>query len=346
MYNNFISCGVAPQTANNDCKSRLREVLENAPANLIIHDCFTKAASVFDKHENIICSISGGSDSDILIDICEKIAPGKAKYVFFDTGMEYEASKEHISYLEKRYGVEIIRTVPKTPAAVAVRKKGYPVFGKVASEMIHRLQLHNFEWTDEPYEVLIKKYPRCQSALGWWCNKNMSPNMNVSGKKYLKEFLIDNPPQIKISGACCMEAKKKPSAEVAKKYNADLMIYGVRKAEGGARAKGNCFSQATKTHPYDSYRMIFWFSKSDKEEYEKWYNIQHSRCYSDYGLCRTGCIGCPMGSDYQEELRQADIHEPLKARAARVIFKPSYDYTEMYKNYRKDRDATETKKAS
>jgi 3'-phosphoadenosine 5'-phosphosulfate sulfotransferase (PAPS reductase)/FAD synthetase len=319
----------------------LHDVLANAPKNIIIQDCFTKAYSVLNKHENIVCSISGGSDSDLLIDICEQVAPGKAHYVFFDTGMEYDATKEHIEYLKERYSIDIERVTPKTPSAVAVRKGGYPVFNKTASEFIHRLQLHDFQWEDEPYEVLIKKYPKCQSALEWWCNKKKSKKFTVSNNKYLKEFLIENPPTIHISGACCTKAKKEPSAEIARKYNADLMIIGVRRAEGGARAKGNCFSGRTKHKAYDTYRMIFWFKKEDKEEYEKWYNIKHSKCYTQYGLCRTGCIGCPFGLTYGDELELevADIYEPQKAKAARAIFKPAYDYTNAYKTFRAEKEA-------
>ena len=317
----------------------LHDVLANAPKNIIIQDCFTKAYSVLNKHENIVCSISGGSDSDLLIDICEKVAPGKAHYVFFDTGMEYEATKEHIEYLKSRYGVNIERAVPEVPTAVAVRKGGYPVFSKQAAEYIHRLQINGFKWEDGTYDELIKKYPHCQTALKWWTNTALSRKFCISNNKYLKEFLMENPPQIHISQSCCQKAKKDPSHIIMKKYNGDLSIIGVRKAEGGARARGNCFSARTKTKNFDTYRPIFWFKKADKEEYERHYDIVHSRCYREYGLCRTGCIGCPFGNSYEEELQTADRVEPQKSKAARVIFKPAYDYTKEYEAFRKEKES-------
>ena len=53
------------------------------------------------QHPRAICSYSGGADSDIMIDLIEtarKIAPSlpKVKYVFFNTGLEMKAIKEHM----------------------------------------------------------------------------------------------------------------------------------------------------------------------------------------------------------------------------------------------------------
>lgn len=50
------------------------------------------------EHPNAICSYSGGSDSDIMIDLIErtrdafKLPP--VKYVFFNTGLEMQAIKK------------------------------------------------------------------------------------------------------------------------------------------------------------------------------------------------------------------------------------------------------------
>lgn len=63
-----------------------------------------------ESYENIFCSISGGADSDVLLDICYRCDIGnKCRYVYFDTGLEYEATKRHISYLEQKYGISIER---------------------------------------------------------------------------------------------------------------------------------------------------------------------------------------------------------------------------------------------
>ena len=61
------------------------------------------------EHPNAICSYSGGADSDIIIDICEKIKPHGIHYVWFDTGIEFQATKEHLKYLENHYDITIER---------------------------------------------------------------------------------------------------------------------------------------------------------------------------------------------------------------------------------------------
>ena len=53
------------------------------------------------QHPNAICSISGGSDSDILLDLIERsrqmVSHPEVKYCFFNTGLEMAATKRHIA---------------------------------------------------------------------------------------------------------------------------------------------------------------------------------------------------------------------------------------------------------
>lgn len=59
-------------------------------------------------HQNISCSISGGADSDIMLDIVSRLdTEKKVHYVFFDTGIEMNATLKHLNYLEDRYGIKI-----------------------------------------------------------------------------------------------------------------------------------------------------------------------------------------------------------------------------------------------
>ena len=77
--------------------------------DLMVVDSFVKANSVINNpsYERIFCSISGGADSDVMLDLIHKVDKDKkVKYVWFDTGLEYQATKDHIKYLEKKYGVE------------------------------------------------------------------------------------------------------------------------------------------------------------------------------------------------------------------------------------------------
>lgn len=289
-----------------------------------------------DKYDKrLICSISGGSDSDIMFDIvwrCDK--DNKVDYVWFDTGLEYQATKDHLKYIENKYKITILRKRPKIPIPKSCKDFGQPFISKNVSECMSRLQRHGFEWKDEPFDALYRKYPKCKSALQWWCNFNQSDNFNIRRNKYLKEFILENNPTFKISNKCCKYAKKYLIHNLLKEENYDLNIFGVRKSEGGIRttAYKSCFDEADK---YDNYRPLFWYKDSDKEDYEKAYGIVHSDCYTEYGLKRTGCCGCPYGRDFEEELEVINEYEPKLYKAVNNIFKDSYEYTRKYREFRK-----------
>lgn len=124
----------------------------------------------------------------------------------------------------------------------------------------------------------------------------------------------------------------------------DLNIYGVRKAEGGIRSTSykSCFDENGKG--YDNYRPIFWYTSKDKEEYEDYYDVTHSKCYTEYGLKRTGCAGCPFGRDFEYELDVIKKHEPKLYKAVNNIFGDSYSYTRAYRNFQKKQESHERKK--
>ena len=256
-------------------------------------------------------------------------------FVFIDTGLEYEATLAHLKFLEDKYGITIHRKKAMKSIPRSVREYGVPFWSKYASDMIYRLQSHNFQWEDEPYEVLMQRYPNCKTALGWWCNISKGTSMyTIDRNPFLKEFMVQNPPQFKISNKCCEYAKKKASEDFQKNRGYDLCCIGVRKSEGGIRASHKtCFTE--KDGP-DQVRPIFWLRDCDKEEYCAHYGVTHSRCYTEYGLQRTGCFGCPFGKRFEEELLEIEKHEPKLLKAAHSIFGQSYDYTRKYLAFREE----------
>lgn len=313
----------------------LNEIINNCPPNATILDNNVIAYSKINSplYDRIICGISGGSDSDIVLDICCKCDKDKKiKYVWFDTGLEYEATKEHISALEQKYNIEIKTHKASIPIPMACKKYGQPFLSKNVSEMISRLQKHNFQWENESFEVLYKKYPHCKCALQWWTNTHKGAMFNISYNKYLKEFLIENPPKYKISNLCCKYGKKAVLEEVVKEYRAQMNISGIRRSEGGIRATTykNCF---TSSNSCDQYRPIFWYVNEDKSQYNNYYNISNSKCYTTYGLTRTGCAGCPYGKNFEFELDVIKTYEPKLYAAVCNIFGDSYAYTRLYREF-------------
>ncbi len=315
----------------------LDSLLENCPKNQTIGDNLVRAWSKInnDLYDVILCSISGGSDSDDMLDICWKCDKNnKIKYIWFDTGIEYQATKDHLKYLQEKYKIEIRRYKAEKPIPTCCKQYGQPFLSKQVSEFISRLQRHHFQWENKPFETLLKKYPKCQAALKWWCNQwGEKSKFNIEYNKYLKEFMIENPPNFLISNKCCHYAKKLVAKHAKAESKCDLSIVGVRKAEGGARASAykNCFS--FNDDVADEYRPLFWYKNSDKQEYDEHYGIVHSKCYTEYGLKRTGCAGCPYGKDFEFELDVIQKYEPKLFVAVNNIFGDSYDYTRKYRKF-------------
>lgn len=321
---------------------RVDEIIKGSPQDIEVFDSLVKTATKIRNYDNILCAISGGSDSDILLDMFSMLDfEKKVHYVFFDTGLEYAATKEHIKLLQQKYGVEIKTEKAVKPIPLCCRTYGQPFISKQVSEFISRLQRYCFKWEDKPLEELLLEYPKCRAALRWWCNDfGEKSSFNIERNKYLKEFMIENPPTFRISNKCCTYAKKKVAQRYIKQNEIDLNVTGVRKAEGGTRATAykSCFT--VKSEGADEYRPIFWYKQENKEVYERHYGVTHSRCYRDYGLKRTGCAGCPFGRDFENELKIIKKHEPKLYKAVNNIFGDSYRYTRKYRAYR---NATERK---
>ena len=339
---------------SNEILSRILDKCE-AAGNLAVFDSFVKAYPKIETKRKILCFISGGADSDIVLDIFAKLDQHKkVKYIFFDTGIEYQATKEHLDFLEQKYGITIERIKAVVPVPLGCKKHGVPFWSKHASEMIERLQSHGFKWEDKPFDELIKEYPKCRAALRWWCNdfaekigkngKIIKSKFNINYIDFLKEYMIANPPPFKISPKCCEGAKKKNAKKYLDLYEADLNVLGLRKDEGGIRSVAfkTCFTPAKNNESWDNYRPIFFYTDKDKTEYEELFCVTHSKCYSVYGLRRTGCAGCPFGKDFENELQVIKEHEPRLYNAVNKIFGESYEYTRKFYEFRKSMKEGET----
>ena len=311
----------------------------------VVQSSVPRTAREISLHDNVACSISGGSDSDIMLDIVSKLdTDKKVRYVFFDTGIEMSATKKHLDYLENRYGIEIERVRNKDSIPQVVKEHGYPFLSKQIAIYIERLQRHNFDWVDEPFDVLYAKYPKCKIALSWWCNHFYEGSRyNIKNTPYLKEFMIENPPQFKISPKCCDYVKKKPAETFRKENGVDITMIGVRKYEGGARSVAYKSCLVDGAHGLQHF-PLFWFKEADKEAYEKACGLVHSDAYTVYGCKRTGCAGCPFGAGFEEELKMLETYEPNLYKAVCNIFGPAYEYTRAYRKFRDQRKAEEKAK--
>lgn len=301
------------------------------PENENIVKAFLRMQSICAGYSRIAVSVSGGSDSDIMIDMFTRLNI-PCEYIFIDTGVEYRATYEHLDFLEDKYNIKIHRLSGRKIPPV-VKEFGIPFLSKRISENIARLQHNGFKWEEGTLEELHSKYPKCKSALRWWCS-DWKGSFSINNYKLLKEFMQQNPPEFKISSYCCDACKKATAHKWQKEHEIQLVVTGIRRAEGGVRsARKSCFE---KQKDCDNYAPLFFFTNADKAEYKEFYGVQYSDCYEVYGMKRTGCVGCPFNRRFMDDLKVMQQYEPQLYKLAMYLFKDSYEYTTAYKKFRGD----------
>lgn len=302
------------------------------------------------KYKRVQVALSGGSDSDTMLDIIEKCRQphNEIYYVFYNTGLDFDATREHIKYLEEKYGITIMRQAPKKSIPATCKQHGQPFLSKKISDYIGRLQAHGFQWEDGTVAELEKKYGKCKTALKWWCNEwGEGSQFNIERRKWLKEFMLKNPPQFNISAKCCDFAKKNVAKEFHKQFKIDLECTGVRKAEGGARATAykSCFTEEGEDK-IATFRPIYYFTKEDKAMYKRFFKLRYSDCYEKYGMTRTGCPACPFSGKFDEELEVIRKNEPKFLKAVQNIFGNAFEYQRAYYDFRDEMNRLEKEKES
>ena len=312
------------------------------------------------EHPNAICSYSGGADSDIMIDLIERTRQifglPSIKYVFFNTGLEMKATKDHVKYVAEKYGVEIEEVRPKINIVQSTRKYGIPFVSKIMSGGLSDWQKKGVplsiaqeydqaEDKEAKRKELKERYPKCESLINFLCccNSKGEPRPNIqlviNSSKYMRDFIEECPPDFMISAKCCDYCKKQIAHKVQKLY--DMVITGERRDEGGMRSvprKNNtalCFTE-TASGQY-RLRPLYYVSDKDKEWYKNYYGIKYSDAYEVYGLTRTGCCGCPISYKAVDDLEKIRPYEPNVVKAAWNIFGKSYEYRKKYNEYKKQR---------
>ena len=312
------------------------------------------------EHPNAVCSYSGGADSDIMIHMIEyarhifNLPP--VHYAFFNTGLEMQATKNHVKETAEKYGVEITEYRPKINIVMASREYGLPFVSKIMSCGLSEWQKKNVPLSiADEYEAaedkaakrkeLKERYPNCESVINFLCCCNSAgeprPDIQlvINSSKYMKDFIAECPPDFKISAKCCDYCKKQVAHRVQKDF--DMVITGERRDEGGMRSvprKDNtamCFTETAQ----GKYRLrpLFYVSDADKAWYKDYYGIKYSDAYEVYGLTRTGCCGCPISYKAIEDLEKIRPYEPVLVKAAWNIFGKSYEYRQKYNEYKRSR---------
>lgn len=313
------------------------------------------------QHPKAICSYSGGSDSDIMIDLIERtreMLPSlpSVKYVFFNTGLEMAATKRHVKETAEKYGVEIEKFRPKIGIVRATREHGLPFVSKIMSAGLSEWQkkgvplsiAQEYEEADDKAakrRELKERYPKCESLINFLCCCNSAgeprPNIQlvINSSKYMRDFIGEYPPDFQISAKCCDYCKKQIAHSVQKDY--EMIITGERRAEGGMRSvphKDNttmCFAETSSGQ--FRLRPLYYVTDDDKAWYKDYYGIKYSDAYEVYGLTRTGCCGCPISHKAVADLEKIEPYEPNVVKAAWNLFGKSYEYRRKYNEYKEMR---------
>ena len=269
----------------------------------------SKLTDYFENHDAIMISVSGGSDSDCIVHLVCTYFPeylDKCHFVFVNTGLEFDATKNHLDYIEEKYGIEIQRLRGKSVVWV-VKKYGFPILSKYKSELIRKYnegQPHAYKWI---FEEKIQSFKAMKFTEA---HKNLVRYIHENG--------------IKISAKCCDISKKAPLFKYAKDHSIDLNVTGERKAEGGHRAISHtsCFEEGN--HGMDKYMPLWWWPDNVKAAFKKIEGIRYSDCYEVYGMRRTGCVGCPFNLRIAKDLQIMQISEPRLYTACMNVFGESY----------------------
>lgn len=321
------------------------------------------------EHTNAICSYSGGADSDIMIDLIERtrvefdLQP--VKYVFFNTGLEMKATKDHVRATAEKYGVQIETVRPKIGIVRAVRKYGVPFVSKIMSGGLGEWQRKSIplsivdeynaaEDKEAVRRALKERYPGCESVINFLCccNREGEPRPNIqlviNSSKYMLDFIREHPPTFQISAKCCDYCKKQIAHQIQRPF--EMVITGERRDEGGMRSvpRGDntalCFGETGNGQW--RLRPLYYVSDSDKAWYKEYYHIRYSDAYEVYGLTRTGCCGCPISYKAVDDLELIRPYEPNVVKAAWNIFGDSYRYRQQYNAYKQHRMADEKRMAN
>lgn len=231
------------------------------------------------QYPKAICSYSGGADSDILIDLIERTRDvfhlASVKYVFFNTGLEMQATKDHVRATAEKYGVEIeeVKAVEISKNIVqSTREYGIPFVSKIMSSGLEGWQKKNIPLSiADEYEQaedkaakrreLKERYPKCESTINFLCCCNSAgeprPNIQlvINSSKYMRDFIAEYPPDFQISAKCCNYCKKQVAHRVQKDY--DMIITGERRDEGGGTFRSTERQHNTLLHRNSRWKVPF-----------------------------------------------------------------------------------------
>lgn len=266
----------------------------------------------------IYLSFSGGKDSTVVAELIKMAnLPTKIPFVFANTGIELNATLEHV----KNFPYEnVVLVKPRKPAVKIWKEDGRPIKSKLKSEALGTYQRH----LDDPLGT-----SRARQLISGEAEKDMKK----TGKKTMyglakRDFHLLHPDlEYKVANKCCHYMKKLPFKDFAKQEDMCGTFTGVRNNELGVRSaayKSCVHIKKLGNKEYVTSMPIFDWTDDMMDEFIKLYGVKLSRAYTEYGMERTGCMACPFSKDIQFDLKTIHDHEPIKYKASMKMLKYVY----------------------
>lgn len=268
----------------------------------------------------IYLAFSGGKDSTVVAELIKMAnLDTYIPFVFTDTCVEYKAIEDFV-YNYDYPNMKIVK--PQKNFEYVIEKFGIPAISKVRSEA---LSCHDrYIGTDKFWEMAtIKILIRGEMMKN---GKGMNEKSTFAlAEKHFHFLHPDRVAEYKIHNKCCDYLKIHPLYEF-KVFNQPKGYFnGVRVAEGGIRKfKTKDYYKIRKKEKDIVFSPIFDWDDELEQAFINYYNVEISRAYTEYGMTRTGCIGCPFAKDCASQLEKAYKFEPYKYKEAIQRFKLVY----------------------
>ncbi len=279
----------------------------DADYEFLTFDRMVKIKSVVEKYGEDKCyiSFSGGKDSTVLSALVDKALPGNnITRAYMDTGIDYALMRKHVADLQKK-DPRIVMVKPAVNIKTALERDGYPFKSKEHSMYVGIYQNSGMTRTVERYlnPEESRKTFGCPEKLKYQFTENFT---------------------LKCSKKCCYNMKEKPLADFARKNGKKVAFIGILGDEKGGRSNAKCMSESANGE------IHFQPLTAVDSDWEKWFiEKEHIQLcplyYLPYSLKRSGCLGCPMALDLQENLDMLGNFFPAERKQCELIWGPVYD---------------------
>lgn len=231
---------------------------------------------------DVICNISGGVDSIVLLHMCRRVDP-KMKAGFSDTGLEHKGVREHALATEN-----LCVTGPDLPHHLVLDRFGYPVISKLVSRYVEDIRNNYGSDTANLRLTGIKS--------------DGTPGSKASMLSKCWYYLINAP--FKVSAKCCYYLKIAPLVKLQKETGC-YPIVGTLAEDSVSRERTylktgcNVYGKTPKCIPLSPW------TRQDVMQYILKYDLAYPPEYGDLvlenGIWRftgeqhTGCQFCMFG---------------------------------------------------